>query len=320
MEQLIGIAKMAAEAVPLEAKKKVEYREIQARSYVARVKNERMPFQWGINPYRGCEFGCKYCYARYTHEFMELHHTEQFETEIFAKNFAPSRLREELRALPLNDSIVMGTATDPYQPAERRFQVTRKMLEVFAGTAGFRLGITTKSDLIVRDLDLLREINRRHKLLIAMTITTIDSHLARLLEPMAPRPDLRLAAIRKLTIAGIQVRISCAPVIPMITDTEENLEAVIRAGVDAGVRDVWGGVLFLSASAQAAFFPFLEKQYPHLVTRYRERFAHGAYLRGDYPQQIEKRINDLRSRHGLPVPKPQALPEFWPKENQYGLF
>src|SRR5271169_3115100 len=138
---------MAANSPTLEAKNRVEYFEIAARSYISRVDGTRVPFRWTINPYRGCEFGCKYCYARYAHEFMELREPQDFERKIFVKTFDGQLLRRELRKLPLGESIALGTATDPYQPAERRYRVTRAILEIFAGTAGFQLGITTKSDL-----------------------------------------------------------------------------------------------------------------------------------------------------------------------------
>src|SRR5213594_3960316 len=153
---LVGIARLAAQSELLEAKRAVQYFEIPSRSILNRTK-PTMPFQWTINPYRGCEFGCKYCYARYAHEFMELHDPLDFERKIFAKHFEEARFREELKHLPLGESIALGTATDPYQPAERRYEITRAILRVFAGTEGFRLGITTKSDLVARDIDVLRE-------------------------------------------------------------------------------------------------------------------------------------------------------------------
>src|SRR4029079_11688041 len=127
--KLVGIAKLAAESDLLEAKRQVTYLEFEARSILNRSK-PNMPFTWTINPYRGCEFGCKYCYARYTHEFMELRDPLQFERKIYAKELSPARFREELGALPLGETIGLGTATDPYQPAERRYGVTRQMLEV----------------------------------------------------------------------------------------------------------------------------------------------------------------------------------------------
>src|SRR5213593_1712284 len=151
---LVGIARLAAQSDLLEAKRAVEYFEIPARSILNRTK-PNMPFRWTINPYRGCEFGCKYCYARYTHEFMEMEATD-FEDKIYAKAAAAHLLRQELAKIDRKDGIAIGTATDPYQPAERRFGRTRSILEVFARERGRRVSITTKSDLVTRDLDLHR--------------------------------------------------------------------------------------------------------------------------------------------------------------------
>src|SRR5579862_2310460 len=172
MPELVGIARLAARSPILEAKRRVEYLELESHSFLTRCYSDRLPFRWMINPYRGCEFGCKYCYARYAHEFMELRDPLQFERKIFAKRFDPGQLHRELARLDQGETVALGTATDPYQPAERRYRVTRAILEVFASTAGLRLGITTKSDLIPRDLDLLTEISRRHYLGVHMTVTT----------------------------------------------------------------------------------------------------------------------------------------------------
>src|SRR5271165_3712560 len=157
---LIGIARLAAQGESLRQGHDVEYFTLPARALLNRcVSKRKLPFTWTINPYRGCEFGCKYCYARYTHEFMEMDATE-FEDKIYAKAAAAHLLRQELGRIPLKELIAIGTATDPYQPAERRFGRTRAILEVFARQRGRHLGITTKSDLVLRDLDLLREIAR----------------------------------------------------------------------------------------------------------------------------------------------------------------
>src|SRR5215472_10109240 len=216
--RLVGIAKMAAESDLLEAKSRVEYFEIAARSVLNRCR-PGMPFRWSINPYRGCEFGCKYCYARYTHEFMEFDATE-FENRIHAKVGMGEILRRELRKTDKGEAIALGTATDPYQPAERRFGRTRSILEVFARESGRYLGITTKSDLVMRDLDLLCEIARRNVLGVHITITTLDEKLARLLEPRAPRPELRLQAVEKLSQAGIRTAVFPNPIMPGLTDGE----------------------------------------------------------------------------------------------------
>ena len=320
VSKLVGIARMAAEAPCLEPKRRVEYFELGARSYLARCDSTRVPFGWTINPYRGCEFGCKYCYARYTHEFMELRDPEQFERKIYAKAFDAVRFRDELRALACGETIALGTATDPYQPAERRYGVTRKMLEVFASTAGFHLGITTKSDLIARDVGLLKEVARRHYLRVSMTVTTVDGELARLLEPMAPRPDLRLAAVRVLADAGLKVVVGCAPVMPLINDTVASLDALARDAAAAGAVTLWANVLFLKPCAYQVFLPFLEERFPALVRKYRERYERVAYLRGAYPDMIQERVERIRKRHGLNRVFDEDEPELWPHDSQILLF
>jgi DNA repair photolyase len=317
---LVGIARLAAESPLLEAKQRVEYFHLPSRSFLTRCDSPRLPFRWTINPYRGCEFGCRYCYARYAHEFMELREPADFERKIFAKQFNEAAFREELRRVPQGESIALGTATDPYQPAERRFLVTRAVLRVFAGTAGYRLGITTKSNLIARDIDLLKEIARRHYLTVHVTVTTVDRELARLLEPLAPRPDLRLAAVRTLSGAGLRAIVFCAPILPLINDAEASLDALAQAAARAGASGFAGNVLFLKPCAREVFLPFLEERFPALVRRYRERFALGAYLRGDYPERVHERIRRVLQRYGLDRRGEQQEPELWPREAQLALF
>ncbi len=299
MAELIGIAKLAAESPSLEAKRQVEYFDLTTRKFLAKCDSPRVPFNWMINPYRGCEFGCKYCYARYAHEFMELRDPLQFERKIFAKHFDAAAFREELQRLPQGETIAIGTATDPYQPAERRFRVTRSILEVLATAAGFRIGITTKSDLVTRDIDVLQEIQRRHYLGIHMTITTVDRELARALEPMAPRPDLRLAAVRKLNAAGIRASIFSSPIMPLINDSDPSLDAVAKAAARANARAFGGNILFLKSCARDVFLPFLEERFPTLLRRYRERYDRVAYLRGAYPDLIHARVQQIRKRYGF---------------------
>jgi DNA repair photolyase len=320
VSQLVGIARLASESPRIEAKRTVAYFELATRNYVSKCDSARVPFRWMINPYRGCEFGCKYCYARYTHEFMELRDPQDFERKIFAKRFDEARFKEELRKLPRGESIAMGTATDPYQPAERRYRITRAMLSVFASTTGLSLGITTKSDLVVRDIDLLREIARRHYLSIHMTITTVDRDLARLIEPLAPRPDLRLAAVRRLCAAGLRAVVFCAPVMPLINDSEPALDALAHAAARSGARAFGGSTLFLKPCAFEVFVPFLEQRFPMLVRRYRERYARSAYLHGDYSEMIHERIRRIRRRYALDQEDPQPEPELWPRDAQLGLF
>lgn len=296
---LVGIAKLAAESPVLDAKSTVEYRELETRTWISRCSGQNKPFDWTINPYRGCEFACQYCFARYTHEFMELSPTDDFETKIFAKEWSKSAFVSELRRIPRMDSIAIGTATDPYQPAERRYGNMRKMLEVFAGESGRNIYLTTKSDLVQRDIDLFTEINRRNRINIQVTITTMDRDLARMLEPKAPRPDLRMNAVRALAKAGLPVGISASPVLPGINDSEESLNAIAREAAAAGAQHMYANVLFLKPCSREVFFPFLEQKFPQLVTRYRNAYTNRAYLQGDYPALIQSRVQRLRSVYGL---------------------
>jgi DNA repair photolyase len=317
---LVGIARMAAQSPVLESKRRVEYRELVSRSYITRCSNPRLPFSWTINPYRGCEYACKYCYARYTHEFMELRDGVQFETEIFAKRFDPERFRRELRAIPRGDGIAIGTATDPYQPAERRYGVTRQMLEILAFEGSWSISIATKSDLPQRDRELLREVARRNRFQVCQTITTTDAALARLLEPLAPRPDLRLENVRALSEAGIRTAVFASPVMPLINDSEESLRAVAMASRAAGAQAFGARVLFLKPCAKAVFFPFLEERFPRLAAKYRRQFEDHDFLRGDYPRWIEERVDRIRAEAGFPPKTDLPAPELWQDDPQLPLF
>src|SRR5579862_9600278 len=297
--KLIGIARLAASSDLLEAKKLVEYFELETRRFIGRGSG-RMRDIFTVNPYRGCEFGCKYCYARYAHEFMELRDPELFERKIYAKRFHAPWFRDELRRLKTSTAIWIGTATDPYQPAERRFRIMRQMLEVFTRERGFTLGITTKSDLVARDTDVLARVGRTNSVSVHLTITTLDEALARLLEPRAPRPALRVAALRKLTDAGLRVGVLAHPVMPLINDSEESIEAVCTAAAANGASSFSASPLFLKPCAQQVFFPFLEQHFPHLLRRYQERYRANAYLKGHYPEMIGERVQKVLSRHQFP--------------------
>jgi DNA repair photolyase len=295
---LIGIAKLAAQSELLETKRVVQYFEIESKSMLNRTRLG-MPFEWSLNPYRGCEFGCQYCYARYTHEFMELRESVEFEDKIYAKSGIAEILRRELKHVDGSRGIAIGTATDPYQPAERRFRRTRAALEVFAQQSGIALSITTKSDLVPRDIDLLREIARRNAISVNITITTLDISLARSLEPRAPRPDLRLKAVRYLAEAGIPVGVFPNPIMPLITDQPERLDRLAKAARDHGATYFGGGLLFLMPCSRKVFFPFLEKKFPHLLRKYQERYEKDAYLKGAYRDVIRERISAIREKYGL---------------------
>ncbi len=297
--QLVGIARLAAEGASVRQGHDVEYFTLPVRSLLNRCTSARMPFTWTINPYRGCEFACKYCYARYTHEFMEMRDGVDFEQKIFIKQHAAELLRQELRHVKPGEEIAIGTATDPYQPAERRFEITRAILEEFSRHQGFQIGIVTKSNLVVRDADLLRAVGAHNKVFVNVTITTLNTDLARILEPRAPRPDLRLEAVRKLTEAGIKTGVICAPVLPGITDSPKDLEALVRAVSEAGGKYIFANSLFLKPCSAAVFMPFLEKEFPQLVESYRERFKDRAFISTPYRKRLSQLMARLRQKYGI---------------------
>jgi len=241
-----------------------------------------------------------------------------FEEKIYAKADAARLLRKDLRK-HRTGAIAIGTGTDPYQPAERRYGVTRALLEVFAREQGRDLSITTKSDLVVRDIDLLLEVSRSNVLHVNMTITTLDRELARKLEPRAPRPDLRLEAVRKLAAAGVSVGVFANPVMPLITDSEQALGTLARAAKVAGAAFFGGGTLFLMPCAKKQFYPFLKEHFPALVARYRSRYEGSPYLRGAYVEYVRERIEKIRKAQGLASSPVRYEPELG-AQDQMSLF
>jgi DNA repair photolyase len=298
--RLVGIARLASQGETLRQGHEVEYFTLPVRSLLNRCTGVRMPFTWTINPYRGCEFACKYCYARYTHEFMELRDGVDFEQKIFVKQHTADLLRRELHQVKPGEEIAIGTATDPYQPAERRFEVTRAILGEFARHRGLEIGIVTKSNLVLRDVEVFQQIAKANRLFVNITITTLKADLARILEPRAPRPDLRLEAVQKLNEAGIAAGVICAPVLPGITDPPRELEALVQATAKAGGKYIFANSLFLKPCSAAVFLPFLEKEFPHLVESYRQRYKDRAFLSASYRKRLSHLMKRLRQKHGIP--------------------
>ena len=297
--RLVGIARMAAESSVLIEKRRVEYRNLATRKWLNRCQSERVPFDWTINPYRGCEFACKYCYARYTHDFLERHDPAAFETEIYAKEWNAAEFQEELRSVKAGQMIAIGTATDPYQPAERRFLSTQNLLEAMAGLRGVSICLTTKSNLVGRDVALFLALAKHNRVQVTVTVTTTNRALARLTEPYAPSPEMRLKAVAKLAEAGVSVGVMASPILPLITDSESNLLAVARAAKDAGAQRFGAHVVFLKPTAQRVFYPFLEEHYPEHLARYQRSFREGAYLSGAYPEKMRCLVQDIRAQVGL---------------------
>jgi DNA repair photolyase len=310
----------------------VEFRAMEVRSILNRSVSKRMlSLEYSINPYRGCEFGCKYCYARYTHDYLapkeasaprdgavgsvpgagagpgwvpgpapvNLRDPLAFERMIFLKQNAPWLLEQELKRIDPSREIAMGTATDPYQPIERTARITRSLLEVFARRSGHRLGIVTKSTLIARDIDLLAEIGRRNTLVVHVTITTADAALARKLEPRAPRPDLRFAAVRRLREAGITAGILCSPLLPGITDSDRAIEGMARRAAEAGASFFAANPLFLKACSRPTYLSFVREQFPSLVREYERRFGAADFAAPLYRRQLAASVTRACRRYGL---------------------
>lgn len=321
---LAGIAAQVAGGRILGTKQRVEYRSLPSKSILNRCANPEMPFQWTVNPYRGCEIGCHYCYAVYTHQYLGIDDPSRFASLVFSKENAKNLLRREL-AKGVNGAIAVGTGTDPYQPAERRFETTRGVLEAFAEFSGNVIGITTKSDLVLRDLDLLGKIAMRNELHVTVTITTMDNALARAVEPRAVRPDKRIEAVRELRWRGIEAGVFSAPVLPLLTDSTELLESVAQAAKRADASYWHAHPLFLKSEARRRMVSFLDEQFPHLTARYKAHYRRGAYVKPGYRDWLSEKICRIRQKHGLSgqirgrEPKPVAS-ELAPRPVQGSLF
>jgi DNA repair photolyase len=294
-----GPVRIAAQA-PLDSRGCLtEYRPLTSRSILNKTTSNRgLPFTHAINPYRGCEFGCRYCYARYTHEFLELA-PEDFERKIYFKQNGPWLLAQELKRLKPGTEISLGTATDPYQPLERKLGITRSLLEVFARQTGFRLGIVTKSTLIERDMDLLKQIAQSNSLSVHLTVTTVNTKLARILESRAPRPDLRIRTVSRLRQAGLRAGVMCSPLMPGITDSRRSVTAVAKAAAAAGASFFTAGALFLKPCSLPTFLAFVREHFPDQLPSYERRYAKSAFVSAEYRRLITELVESVRREYKL---------------------
>jgi DNA repair photolyase len=268
---------------------------ITCKSALNRVSG--MPFRWSLNPYRGCTHGCEYCYAMATHDFYGLR-TEEFRTTIFVKTNLVEVLRRELdRPSWCGEKIAIGTATDPYQPCEGHYRITRDTLQTMLDFEN-AISIVTKSTLILRDIDLLADLATRAEVTVWFTITTLDRSLWRSIEPGTPPPAKRLAVMKRLADAGVKTGVLMSPIIPAISDSRESIDAVARAAKDHGAQSFGAGTLRLAPLVKEHWLRFVSRNFPDLLPRYEAAFQ-GANAPVVYREAIEKRIHRARQRAGF---------------------
>jgi len=297
---------------------------LQPKSVLNSPEQTGMDF-WSLNPYVGCEFGCTYCYARYAHryvvqrahdagklsdaelaEFRGRHGWEAFEQRIFVKQQILTALESDLRRFfrcvqRPRDTIVIGTATDPYQPAERRFRLTRSVLARLARCEGLSIGLITKSSLVARDVNLFVQIQRHNDLEVHISLITLDVALIRALEARSPMPAVRLRALQRLTEAGVNAGLIVAPVLPGITDAVARLDTLFAAARRAGAKFLSASPLRLYPGIRDRFLPVLDEHFPELADRYRRAYAGRGAAPRAYARALARRIRRLQVKYGFPA-------------------
>lgn len=270
---------------------------------------------WSINPYVGCAFGCAYCYARDTHRWQleragadgtrvaeSMPAWLAFERRILVKNNAAAKVREALRSTrspKAGDKLVIGTATDPYQPAERHQGITRSVLDALGDVRGLSITVITKSPLVTRDIDLLARLTVRNRVTIHISLITLDRDLARRIEPRAPTPDSRLRAVRRLTDAGIDVGVNCMPVLPGITDHPQALADLVQRVAESGASHIATASLRLKPSAKRRYLMLMRESFPELTQRYLAAYSEGPHIKDRYKTGLSEYMHKLCDKHGL---------------------
>jgi len=280
----------------------VIFEEIECKSAVNRVSAGNMPFRWTLNPYRGCQHACTYCFARGTHEYLGYDSGRDFETRVVVKVNAPEMLRKDLsREGWRRELIAVGTACDPYQPAELKYSLTHRVLKVLRDAAN-PASIITKSPFIVRDADVLESLSQVAELTVNFSISTLDEDVWKRIEPSTARPQKRLEAMKLLSERGIRCGVLLAPVLPGLTDDPAGLESVVEAARAHGASFVHDNVLYLKPGTKEWFMPFLREAYPHLSERY-AKYYRGAYAPKTYTQDVHRTVQELRRKYDLLTPR-----------------
>src|SRR5271170_2888631 len=279
--------------------------EVQAKSIVNRVpESSRMPFQWTINPYRGCQHSCIYCYARYSHTYLELDYGADFDTKVVVKVNAPELVRKKMVSPSWHgEHIAMGTNVDCYQRAEGRYQLMPGIIGALKDAAN-PFSILTKGTLILRDIDLLAEAAEITDVGLNVSVGFIDKELWRSVEPGTPAPGRRLEACAALNERGLRCGVLMGPVIPFLSDSPAQLEAAVSQIAAAGATSVTPIVLHLRPGTRDWFFSWLQAQHPELVDSYLELYGRGAYAPKTYQARIAGQVRELAGKHGIGRPRP----------------
>lgn len=284
-----------------------EVQEITCKSLLNRVDVPGFPFHWTLNPYRGCRHACRYCYARPTHEFWGMNAGVEFDQRVFAKVNAPEVLRRELRSPRwTGEPIAIGTASDPYEPAEGQYQLTRRILGVLA-EARNPASLTTKGVLARRDADVLLELYDAADVQVIFSVGSVDETVWRRTEPGTPSPWARLEAMQYLVEQGVPAGVMMAPLLPGISDGEESINATVAAAVEHKAQFLSANLLFLKPGSKEWFMPLIREAYPHLTAGY-QRLYRQTYGERDYTQAVLGLVDDARRRWELPsVTAPKNL-------------
>jgi DNA repair photolyase len=278
----------------------VEYLHVRAQKIISKVPNAaRLPFEYTVNPYRGCTHACTYCFARPTHEYLGLNAGDDFERRIVVKVNAVERLRAELRDPRWGgEHIAMGTNTDPYQPVEGRYKLTRGIVEAL-GEARNPFSILTKSTMLLRDLDLLVEAAKHTDVAANYSIGTLDEEVWRIAEPGTPPPRRRLEAVARINQAGIPCGVLIAPILPGLSDSEEQLDAIVRGCIEAGATSVAPILLHLRPGVREVYMPWLADVRPDLVARYEELYRNrSGYAPKAEQEKVAETVRRLVRKHG----------------------
>jgi len=274
----------------------VGYREEPCRSALNHVKG--MPFEWSLNPYMGCSHRCAFCYVRSFERRADRPSDDRYGRSIRVKTNIADVLRQELaRPSWKREEVAIGAATDPYQPAEGKYRLTRACLEVLCAARN-PFGMITRGTLIVRDIDVLVEASKRASVSINFSIPTLDHHIWSITEPGTPPPRSRLKAIERLVSAGIKAGVGMAPILPGLSDDPAKIADVVKAARDAGATFVWGGMLYLQPGTKEHFLETIDREWPELGGRYRQMYAHRAYLQKTEAGPVEE-VQRLRKEMGI---------------------